>query len=75
MSLPESQPYLEALIYHEMCHAVLGPPKIVKRRRIMHGRDFKALEKRHPEIKLLDTWIKAGGWSMAAKKDLFLRRT
>ena len=67
MSLTSSRPYLEALIYHEMCHAVLGPPKIVKGRRIMHGKDFKAIEKLHPEIKLLDIWIKSGGWDKAVR--------
>jgi hypothetical protein len=67
MRLPDSQAYLEPLIYHEMCHAILGPPKIVRGRRIMHGRDFKALERRHPEIKALNHWIKAGGWTRATQ--------
>lgn len=68
MALPSSRPYLEALIYHELCHAVLGPPKIVRGRRIMHGKDFKALERRHPNIKYLDDWINAGGWDRAVRK-------
>ena len=60
--------YLEPLLYHEMCHAALGEPKIVKGRRIMHGSDFKALEKKHPRIKELNTWIKGGGWQHVVEK-------
>lgn len=67
MKLPESQPFVVPLIYHEMCHAILGPPKIVRGRRIMHGRDFKALERRHPEIKALNHWIRVGGWARATQ--------
>jgi len=68
MADPESTAYLEPLIYHEMCHAILGEPKVVKGRRIMHGKDFKALERKHPEIPALNKWIKDGGWSAAVKR-------
>ena len=61
-------PYLEPLLYHEMCHAALGEPEIVKGKRIMHGSDFKALEKKHPEITQLNSWIKSGGWNKAVDK-------
>lgn len=67
MALPSSRPYLEALVYHELCHAVLGPPKIVRGRRIMHGKEFKNIEKNHPNIKYLDTWINSGGWDKAVR--------
>ncbi len=73
MNLEESSQFLEALIYHEMCHAVLGPPKIVNGRRIMHGKDFKSLEKRHHGIPALDHWIKIGGWSNAVRKQRYLK--
>jgi len=68
MQEEDCRPYLEALIYHEMCHAALGEPKVVRGRRIMHGRDFKKLEVRHPGIKLLDEWIKEGGWDKAVRR-------
>ncbi len=67
MSLGEGAPYLEPLLYHEMCHAILGEPEVVDGRRIMHGRDFKELEKRHPDISKLDLWIKQGGWNRVVK--------
>ena len=68
MQLPEAAPYLEALVYHEMCHAALGKPQRVNGRRVIHGRDFKALEQRHPGVRPLDAWIKTGGWRKAVKQ-------
>lgn len=68
MSQDECYKYLEPLLYHEMCHAVLGKPPVVNGRRVMHGREFKALERMHPRIMELDAWLKAGGWSRAVKK-------
>ncbi len=68
MSQPECQEYLSSLIYHEMCHAVLGD-KIgrIGTKRMWHGPQFKALEMRHPEIPKLDNWIKTGGWTRAVR--------
>lgn len=74
MNLPECRPFLEALIYHEMCHAVLGPPKVVRGRRIVHGKEFKQLERLHPGIRALDTWIKAGGWHQAVRRHRYVKR-
>lgn len=74
MNRPEYQAYLEALLYHEMCHAVLGEAKIVNGRRVIHGREFKALERRHPGIKPFDAWIKAGGWRQAVRREGQARR-
>jgi len=68
MKLPEANQYLEALIYHEMCHAVLGMPERVNGRRRIHGRDFKNLEMLHHGIPHLDRWIANGGWIAAARK-------
>lgn len=65
---PEYYRLLEPLIYHEMCHAALGKPRVVNGRRQMHGRDFKALERRHPGIAELDRWIASGGWHAAVRK-------
>lgn len=75
MSVPQSKPYLEALIYHEMCHAVLGPPKVVRGRRVIHGKEFKALERLHPEIKALDNWINSGGWNLSVRQSRVLHMT
>ena len=58
----ECMPYLDALLYHEMCHAVLGEPPRVGGRRVVHGKEFRALEARHPGIPALDRWIEQGGW-------------
>jgi len=65
---PSCHSYLEPLIYHEMCHAALGPIKKVNGRRVIHGREFKLLERRHPGIAELDRWIKLGGWFNAVKQ-------
>jgi len=60
-------PVLEPLLYHEMCHAYLGEPRVVRGRRVMHGKEFKQLERRHPKISFLDNWIENGGWDEAVK--------
>lgn len=58
--------YLPALLYHEMCHAVISTNVNVKNgRRQWHGKPFKLLEQQHPGIVELDRWIKAGGWRYA----------
>jgi len=62
--------WLEPLLYHEMCHAVLGKDIMTKDgKRAWHGNKFKALERKHPGIKYLDEWIKAGGWARAVRAD------
>jgi hypothetical protein len=60
--------WLPALLYHEMCHAAIG--MAVQRggsKRLWHGAQFRALERRHPEIHALDIWIKSGGWQKAIR--------
>ncbi len=57
--------WLEPILYHEMCHAVLEDRVgYLGRgsRRAWHGKEFKELEKRHPSIDLLKEWMKSGGW-------------
>jgi hypothetical protein len=63
---PPCTKWLRPLLYHEMCHAYLGE-KIEKRggKRAWHGKEFRSLEARHPEIPLLDEWIRSGGWRSA----------
>jgi hypothetical protein len=74
MKRDECRQYLEPLLYHELCHAVVGI-KIVNGRRKIHTKEFKNLERRHPGIPLLDQWINEGGWSSAVRKDLRTMRT
>ena len=60
--------WLEPLLYHEMCHAVLGENIPVRnRKRQWHGKEFKALEQLHPKMQLFESWIKAGGWARAVR--------
>jgi hypothetical protein len=67
MKHPEAQIHLEALIFHEMCHAALGIPPKKNGRRTYHGKDFYHLEAMHPGIPLLDLWMKSGGWSRVVR--------
>ena len=67
--------YLAPLLYHEMCHAVLGEDVGYYRgKRAWHGPRFKALERRHPGIPELDAWIKSGGWSYAVRRSRSLEQ-
>ena len=63
MAHPEAAHWIPALLYHEMCHAVLGQD-VGQRgtKRTWHGQKFRELEARHPQSKDLDHWIKSGGW-------------
>lgn len=75
LNYPWHEQWLEPLIYHELCHAALGD-KIAKfgKRRAWHGKEFKILEARHPQIRSLNQWIKSGGWSKAVRSDRARRR-
>lgn len=66
--------WLEPLIYHEMCHAVLGlDVKKVNGKKQWHGKDFKNLESKHPLMYEFETWIKAGGWAKCVRSDRAIR--
>lgn len=66
LDAPQHARWLPPLLYHELCHAVLGPDVARKQgKRCWHGKEFRALERRHPEIPALDRWIKEGGWRSA----------
>jgi hypothetical protein len=67
MALPDSAEHLEALLYHEMCHAALGFGKRRNGRRVLHGPEFKSLEARHPGVRRLNHWIRSGGWERAVQ--------
>lgn len=60
--------WAEPVLYHELCHAVLGKDLIAyKGRRAWHGAEFKALEIRHPQTKALSQWMRNGGWLRAVR--------
>lgn len=64
------QEWLEPLLYHEMCHAVIGEQvEIKKRKRQWHGAEFKNLEQAHPKMTQLERWIKSGGWLHAVRSE------
>lgn len=70
LNYTEHHRWLHPLLYHEMCHAILGenvPKKNGKRQ--WHGRTFKALEARHPHLQQFDHWVKKGGWEHAVRSD------
>jgi hypothetical protein len=71
MKFEEARKYLEPLLYHELCHAVVGI-KMANGRRKIHTREFKNLEKLHPLINEMDLWINAGGWNRVVRKEKFL---
>jgi predicted metal-dependent hydrolase len=66
----EHQERLEPLLYHEMCHAVLGKDVgYMGSKRAWHGPRFRALERKHPAISALNEWIRSGGWAKAVRSD------
>ncbi len=70
LNRPEHSQWLEALLYHEMCHAVLGANVGVhKGKHAWHGPRFRNLERMHPGITALNAWIKQGGWARAVRSD------
>lgn len=70
LKYPQYQEWLEPLLYHELCHAVIGE-QVVRHagKRCWHGAEFKALEKRHPKTEQLNLWIGSGGWRAAVRSD------
>lgn len=70
LNYKEYKIWLEPLIFHEMCHAVLGLNVQKKNgKRQWHGSEFKRLEKSHPLMNSFDKWIKAGGWAKCVRSD------
>jgi hypothetical protein len=66
---PSASRWISAVLYHEMCHAVIGESvhRSSSGKRMWHGSEFRSLEERHPDIGALNTWIETGGWSMAVR--------
>lgn len=65
---PSACRWIQAVVYHELCHAVIGEGvRTSGGRRQWHGREFRALEARHPDIEAMNVWIRSGGWAMAVR--------
>lgn len=65
---PAACQWISPVVFHEMCHAVLGESVTTSSgRRLWHGREFRALEALHPDIPALNLWITSGGWTMAVR--------
>lgn len=65
---PAHAGWLEPLLYHEMCHAVLATDLPRRNGKTpWHGKEFKALVRRHPATRALERWIKDGGWGHAVR--------
>lgn len=61
--------WIEPILHHELCHAVIGLDVARRKgRRAWHGREFRSLENLHPRIPALDDWIKNGGWLYAVRR-------
>lgn len=69
MDHPNVHPWLYPLLYHEMCHAFLGDdvPAMRNGKKAWHGKKFKDLEQRHPQMRAFDKWVKEGGWLTAVR--------
>jgi hypothetical protein len=66
--VPAAVRWLAPVLYHELCHAVLGESvRTPSGRRMWHGASFRALEARHPDITAMNLWIRSGGWAMAVR--------
>jgi hypothetical protein len=65
---PSACRWIQAVVYHELCHAVIGQGvRTSGGRRQWHGAEFRALEARHPDIAAMNVWIRSGGWAMAVR--------
>ncbi len=65
---PDFERWIEPVLYHELCHAVLGTEVFSHcGKRAWHGQAFRQLEARHPDTAALDTWMRTGGWASAVR--------
>lgn len=70
LSDPRYEVWLSPLLYHEMCHIVVGYKRSQDgTKTCWHHPEFRRLERQHPGIAELDAWIKAGGWMQAIRRD------
>lgn len=66
---PAASRWIAPVLYHEMCHAAIGMSvqTSASGKRMWHGREFRQLEARHPDIAAMNAWIASGGWAMAVR--------
>lgn len=66
---PSATRWIAPVLYHEMCHAVIGEGVHLSQsgKRLWHGRQFRQLEAKHPDIEAMNAWISTGGWAMAVR--------
>lgn len=66
---PAASRWITPVLYHEMCHAVIGEGVYLSQsgKRQWHGRQFRQLEAKHPDIAAMNAWIASGGWAMAVR--------
>jgi hypothetical protein len=48
--------FVASVVHHELCHAALGEPPVVRGRRRLHGPDFRRLESRFPDLERALEW-------------------
>ncbi len=67
---PSACRWINPVLYHELCHAVIGEDvRVQQGKRQWHGAEFRALEARHPDIEAMNAWIRSGGWAMAVRSN------
>ena len=67
---PSACRWISPVLYHELCHAVIGEEVHVSGgRRQWHGAEFRRLEARHPDSEAMNAWIRSGGWAMAVRSN------
>ena len=67
---PSACRWINPVLYHELCHAVIGEGvRVQGGKRQWHGAEFRALEARHPDIEAMNAWIRSGGWAMAVRSN------
>jgi hypothetical protein len=67
---PSACRWIAPVLYHELCHAVIGEGvHLSGGKRQWHGRQFRELEARHPDIPAMNAWIRSGGWAMAVRSE------
>ncbi len=66
---PAASRWIAPVLYHEMCHAVIGEGVHLSQsgKRQWHGRQFRQLEAKHPDIEAMNAWIATGGWALAVR--------
>ena len=65
---------IRGLVYHEMLHIAI-PPRLVNSRRVIHGRDFKAAERKFPFYEQWVKWERENMWRLVRNAKRRIKRT